>query len=150
MRMTDYHGEKAFLPVAQYGAATTIARGEFGSVGDFRFIIVPEMMHWAATGAVVGDESDEVCAWSVNSAGASKVNVYPILVVGAGSFTTIGFQTDGKTVKFKIKHSKPESDIAYSRDNPFGEVGFYSIKWYYGFMLLRSERLALLKTVATI
>jgi N4-gp56 family major capsid protein len=150
MRMVDYHGERAFIPVAQYGAATTLARGEFGAVHDFRLIVVPEMMHWDAAGAAVSNTADEVCMWSKDSAGNDKVNVYPILVVGDGSFTTIGFQTDGKTVKFKIKHSKPGSDTSYSRDDPYGEVGFYSIKWYYGFMTLRSERIALIKTVATL
>ncbi len=149
MRMTDYHGDKAFLPVAQYGAATTLARGEFGAVHDFRLIVVPEMMHWDAAGATVGSTADEVCMWSVNEAGDKKVNVYPILVVGDGAFTTIGFQTDGKTVKFIITHKKPGKEIA-DRNDPYGEVGFYSIKWWYGFMLLRSERLALLKTVATL
>jgi len=149
MRLVDYHGDKAFIPVAQYGAAGTIARGEFGAVDAFRFIVVPEMMHWDAAGAAVGNTADEVCMWSVNSAGAAKVNVYPILVVGDGSFTTIGFQTDGKTMKFKITHKRPGKEIA-DRNDPYGEVGFYSIKWYYGFMLLRPERLALLKTVATI
>jgi N4-gp56 family major capsid protein len=150
MRLTDYHGERAFIPVAQYGAAATIARGEIGAVHDFRFISVPEMMHWEGAGATV-DPTDEVCYWSADSTGLDgNVNVYPILVVGNESFTTIGFQTDGKTVKFKIKHAKPGSDISYSRDDPFGETGFYSIKWYYGFMLLRPERLAIIKTVATL
>jgi N4-gp56 family major capsid protein len=150
MRLTDYHGERAFIPVAQYGAATTIARGEIGAVHDFRFISVPEMMHWDGAGATV-DPTDEVCYWSGDAAGTDgNVNVYPILVVGNESFTTIGFQTDGKTVKFKIKHAKPGSDISYGRDDPFGETGFYSIKWYYGFMLLRPERLAIIKTVATL
>jgi len=150
MRMTDYHSERAFIPVAQYGAATTVARGEIGAVHDFRFIVVPEMMHWAGAGATV-DPTDEICYWSTDPTGTDgNVNVYPILVVGDESFTTIGFQTDGKTVKFKIKHAKPGSDISYSRDDPFGETGFYSIKWYYGFMLLRPERLAIIKTVATL
>ena len=104
MRMTDYHSAKAFIPVAQYGAATTVARGEFGAVNDFRFIVVPEMMHWEAAGADVVSTADEICMWSTNTSGTAKVNVYPILVVGDGSFATIGFQTDGKTVKFKITH----------------------------------------------
>ena len=150
MRMTDYHSNQAFIPVAQYGAAGTLARGEFGTVGDFRFIVVPEMMMWEGAGAAVGTPNDEVTRWSTAPGGATNnSNVYPILVVGDGSFTTIGFQTDGKSVKFSIKHSKPGSDISYGRDDPYGEIGFYSIKWYYGFMLLRSERIALLKTLAT-
>ena len=148
MRMTDYHGEKAFIPVAQYGAATQIARGEVGSVGDFRFIVVPEMMHWSAAGANVGDVTDEVCYWESDAAGQAKVNVYPMLVVGDGSFTTIGFQTDGKSVKFKIKHVKPGSDMSFSRDDPYGKTGYYSIQWWFGTMILRPERLACIKTVA--
>jgi len=149
MRMTDYHGEKAFIPVAQYGEAGTIARGEFGAVDCFRLIVVPEMMHWAAAGATVGATADEVAIWSTDAAGVAKVNVYPILVIGDGSFTTIGFQTDGKTVKFKITHKPPGKETA-DRNDPYGETGFYSIKWYYGFMTLRSERIALIKTVATL
>lgn len=150
MRMTDYHGNQAFIPVAQYGAAGTLARGEFGAVADFRFIIVPEMMHWQGAGAAVVDDTDEVCRFGPAAADAAMhVNVYPILVVGDGSFTTIGFQTDGKSVKFKITHKKPGRETA-DRNDPYGEIGFYSIKWYYGFMLLRPERIAVLKTVATL
>ena len=149
MRMTDYHGDKAYLPVAQYASAGNIARGEFGSVHNFRLIVVPEMMHWDAAGAAVGDDADEVAHWSADEAGAAKVNVYPLLVVGAESFATIGFQTNGKTVKYTITHKRPGPEVA-NRDDPYGEVGFYSIKWYYGFMALRPERIALLKTVATI
>jgi N4-gp56 family major capsid protein len=149
MRLTDYFGNQAFIPVARYADAGTIARGEFGAVDNFRFIIVPEMMHWAAAGAAVGSTADEVCRWSVDEAGAAKVDVFPLLVVGDASFTTVGFQSDGKMVKFTITHKKPGKDIA-DRNDPYGEVGFYSIKWYYGFMVLRPERIALLKTVATL
>ena len=146
MRMKDYHGEKAYIPVAQYGAATTLARGEVGSIADFRIIVVPEMMHWDAAGATVGDETDEVCYWS-NDGTDNKTNVYPMLVVGDGSFTTIGFQTDGKTVKFRITHKRPGKEIA-DRQDPYGETGFWSIKWWYGAMILRPERLAVIKTAA--
>jgi N4-gp56 family major capsid protein len=131
--------------VAQYGAATTLARGEIGAVHDFRIIVVPEMMHWEAAGAAAN--AAEVCYWGTDDTGANKVNIYPILVVGDGSFTTIGFQTDGKTVKFNTTHKRPGKEIA-DRQDPYGEVGFMSIKWWYGTMILRPERLALIKTVA--
>lgn len=141
MRMTDFHSEKAFIPVAQYASAGTVARGEFGAVGNFRIIVVPEMMKWGGVGAAVTAN-----AGFYETGG--NFDVFPMLVVGEESFTTIGFNTDGSNVKFKIKHVKPGSDISYSKDDPFGEMGFYSIKWYYGFMLYRSERLAVIKTVA--
>jgi len=68
-----------------------------------------------------------------------------MLCIGEGSFTTIGFQTDGKTVKFKITHKAPGVESA-DRTDPYGETGFMSIKWYYGFLLQRPERIGLIKT----
>ena len=149
MRMTDYHGNKAFIPVAQYADAGNVARGEFGSFDNFRFIVAPEMMHHEGAGAAVTAGDEETTPFRFGSApeGATlNYNAYPMLVVGDGSFTTIGFQTDGKTVKFKIKHKKP--DETHDRTDPYGETGFYSIKWYYGLMVLRPERLAVMWTVA--
>jgi N4-gp56 family major capsid protein len=70
-----------------------------------------------------------------------------MLCIGDGSFTTIGFQTDGKSVKFVTTHKKPGIETA-DRTDPYGETGFMSIKWYYGFMILRSERIGLIKTIA--
>lgn len=143
MKMKDYHDNEAFIPVAKYGAAGTIARGEIGAIGAFRFIEVPEMMKWSGAG---GDVTTNGGYYETGG----KYDVFPMLVIGDGSFTAIGFQTDGKTVKFKIKHRKPETDGAYTKDDPFGEMGFISIKWYYGVMILRSERIALIKTVAEV
>lgn len=139
-RMVDLHGNEAFIPVHKYAAGTETATGEIGSVDQFRLIVVPEMLHWAGVGGAVGTNA------GYRETGGNY-DVYPMLVVGAESFTTIGFQTDGKTVKFTITHKRPGKEIA-DRQNPFGEVGFYSIKWYYGTMILRSERLALIKCVA--
>jgi len=141
MKMTDYHGNKAFIPLAQYAQAGSVIRGEIGSVDSFRIVEVPEMMKWAGAGA----------AESANAgyyATGGNYDVFPMMVVGDGAFTTIGFQTDGKTVKFKIKHVRPSEN--HSSTDPYGETGFYSIKWYYGTMLLRTERLAVIKTVAEI
>ena len=150
MRMKDYHGNKAFIPVAQYAEAGNTAVGEFGAIDNFRFIVVPEMMHHQGAGEVVAAGSEETTSfrYASNSTGAAlHYNAYPMLVIGDGSFTTIGFQTDGKTTKFKIKHVKPESDVSYALDK-YGETGFYSIKWYYGTMVLRPERLAVMWSVA--
>lgn len=141
MRLTDYHGNKAFIPVAQYASAGTVARGEVGAVDSFRFIVVPEMMHWAGAGAAV--TTAEGVVYRNNG---TNFDVFPMLVVGEGSFTTIGFQTDGKTVKFKTYHKKPGEN--HTTDDPYGETGFHSIKWWYGFMPLRPERIAVVKTIA--
>lgn len=138
--MVDHHGNPAFISVAHYANAGTLLNGEIGTVGPFRMVVVPEMMHWAGAGAAEGTND----GYRVTN---GSYDVHPMLVVGDGSFTTIGFQTNGKTVKFSIKHAKPESPESYAQD-PYGETGFMSIKWYYGFMTLRAERIGMIKTVA--
>jgi len=140
--MTDLFGNPAFIGVEKYGAATTLARGEIGSVGGFRIVVVPEMMHWAGAGATA------TAANAGYRETGGKYDVFPMLVVGDQSFTTIAFNTDGKSAKFTIKHVKPESDVSYGAHDPYGEKGFMSLKFYYGFMPLRPERIALCKTVA--
>ncbi len=139
-KMKDLFENPAFIPVHQYADAGTVAVGEIGSIEPFRIIVVPEMMHWAGSGAQV-TTNDGYRATN------GRYDVFPLLVVGSESFTTIGFQTDGKTVKFKIIHKAPGEQTA-DRDEPFGELGFMSIKWYYGFLLERPERIALIKSVA--
>lgn len=140
--MTDLFGNPAFVSVEKYAAAGTVLNGEIGTVDQFRIVVVPEMLHWAGEGAAVttnpGYEDD-----------GTNYNVYPMLCVGAESFTTIGFQTGGKSMKFKITTKMPGKETA-DRTDPYGETGFSSIKWWYGTMILRPERLAVIKTLAPV
>lgn len=137
--MKDLHDERAFIPVQQYAAGTTPLKGERGSIGEFRIIVVPNMFKWAGAGASATDPTFH--------ATGSKYDVFPFLVVGDESFTTIGFQTDGKSNKFITVNRKPGTETA-DRNDPYGEMGFSSIKWWYGFMGLRTERIAVIKTAA--
>ena len=141
-RMKDLHGEKAFVDARHYAAAGSLAKGEIGAIDQFRFILVPEMFHWAGAGAA------ETAANAGYRATGGAYDIFPMLVVGSESFTTIGFQTNGKKVKWKIQHMSPKDNL--STWDPYAETGFYSIKWYYGFMIQRPERIALYKTVAEI
>lgn len=141
-KMKDLFDEPAFIPVRQYGDAGTLLNGEIGSIDEFRIVVVPQMLHWAGVGANVGTNPGF-------RASGGKYNVYPMLVVGDESFTTIGFQTSGDKGKFSITTKMPGKETA-DRNDPYGETGFSSIKWYYGFMALRPERIALIKTVAPI
>jgi N4-gp56 family major capsid protein len=138
--MKDLHNERAFIQVEKYAAGGNTVRGEAGAIDALRLVVVPEMMKWAGAGA---DSTGAVGYYTTGG----KFDVFPILVVGDESFTTIGFQTDGKTVKFKITHKAP-GDATADRTDPYGEAGFMSIKWYYGFMALRPERIGLIYTAA--
>ena len=134
--MQDLHSQPAFVSVEKYADAGNVVNGEIGTVDQFRIVVVPEMQYDAGGGAASSNTP---------GTGANGADIYPMLVVGDGAFTTIGFQTDGKSVKFSVIHKKPGKEIAALED-PYGEVGFYSIKWYYGFMALRPERLGIIWT----
>lgn len=140
--MKDLHGNPAFIGVEKYAAAGNTVTGEVGAIDQFRIVIVPEMMKWAGAGASAADNATHYST-------AGKFDIFPMLCVGDQSFTTIGFQTDGKSVKFKIIHRKPGEATA-DRTDPYGETGFMSIKWFYGYMALRPERIGLIKTAATL
>jgi N4-gp56 family major capsid protein len=146
MGMTDLFGNKAFIEVQHYGDAGTIMNGEVGTIGKFRFIQVPEMLHWAGAGAVVTDNPGYR---SSTVGGSEHYDIFPMLCIGDDSFTTIGFQTDGKTVKFSVLTKMPGQATADKTD-PYGEQGFSSIKWYYGILIKRPERIGLIKTVAPV
>jgi len=143
LAMTDLHNNPAFISIEKYANAGNTLTGEIGSIGPFRIVIVPEMFKWSGGGApVVGGDANHYD-------NGENYDVFPMLTVGAESFTTIGFQTDGKTVKFVITAKKPGRETA-DRLDPYGEMGFMSIKWYYGFMALRPERIGIIKTLALI
>lgn len=140
--MRDLFNNQAFIPVQQYGDAGTILNGEIGTVDAFRMVLVPEMLHWSNVGATVTSNP----GYRVTG---GKYDIYPMLVVGDDSFTTIGFQTDGKSVKFSVMTKMPGKETA-DRNDPYGETGFSSIKWYYGTLIKRPERIGLIKCVAPV
>ncbi len=143
--MRDLFGNKAFIETQHYADAGTIMNGEVGSIDKFRIIQVPEMLHWAGAGAQATGANPGYRTSMVS--GQEHYDVYPMLVVGDDSFTSIGFQTDGKSLKFTVMTKMPGKETA-DRNDPYGETGFSSIKWYYGILVKRPERLALIKTVA--
>ncbi|QWY83762.1 major capsid protein [Rhizobium phage RHph_X3_15] len=144
--MKDLFDNQAFIPVQQYGDAGTVLNGEIGTIDEFRIVQVPEMLHWAGAGAV---ETTNPGYRSTDIGATTNYDVFPMLVLGEDSWTTIGFQTDGKTVKFSVLTKMPGKETA-DRNDPYGETGFSSIKWYYGILVKRPERIGLIKTVAPI
>jgi len=138
--MKDLFNNKAFIQVQHYADAGTILNGEIGSIDNFRIVQVMEMLNWAGAGAAVVTNPGY-------RATGDHYDVYPMLCIGDDSFTTIGFQTDGKTVKFSVTTKMPGQEMATIQD-PYGETGFSSIKWYYGFLCKRPERIGLIRTVA--
>ncbi len=140
--MVDLFNNKAFVEVQHYADAGTVLNGEIGSIDAFRFVQVPEMLHWAGAGA----ESGTNPGYRETS---GNYDVFPILVVGDDSFSAIGFQTDGKSINLDVMTKMPGKETM-DRNDPYGETGLSSIKWYYGILVKRAERIGLIKTVAPI
>lgn len=139
-RMKDPFNNKAFIEIQHYADAGNVLNGEIGSLESFRIIQVPEMLHWAGVGADVVDNPGY-------REDAGKYNVYPMLVVGAESFTAIGFQTDGKKLGVNAMTRNYGRD-AMGDSDPYGKTGISSLTWFYGMLVLRPERLGIIKTVA--
>lgn len=139
--MKNLHDDAAFISAEKYAAGTTLANGEVGSIGQFRLIENQKMMKWSGGGAAL-EAGDEAEYYNTND----RYDVFPLLCVGDESFCTVTFQTSGNRVKFEMNHKRPEDNI--DRLDPYGETGFMSMRWYYGFMALRPERIGLIKVTA--
>ena len=133
----------AFVSIEKYAAAGTTLPGEIGKVGQFTIVVAQEMMCWEGAGATVA----AVAANAGYRETGGSYDVFPMLVVGNDAFNTIGFQSDGKSSKFKIINKMPGEATADLND-PYGLTGFSSITWHYGSLVVRPERIAVVKTVA--
>lgn len=148
MRLTDYHGDKAFVPVEKYakienGKYMNTLHGEIGSIAGFRFVVVPEMMQYKGQGVAIASAVNG----STLLSNGTKIDVYPILVVGSGSFAKINFQSSGTTNdKFKIIVRKPGTFA--NPEDPFEKIGYSSIQFWQGTMILRPEWIAKVLTAA--
>lgn len=142
--MTDGGGNFVFVGVQHYAGQTKPLNGEIGSIDSFRIVMVPDMQYWEGAGS--SSVSNVRAGYSVGST-TLKANVYPMLVVGEDSFTTIGFNTgNGRGGKFNVISRMPGAESADVYNNPYGTTGFSSIQWYYGCLILRPERIGIIET----
>lgn len=142
--LKDPFGNPAFIEPHQYGAGLggKLMEDEAGIIAGFRVIYVDDMVFWEGAGA---DANPEFGLASSNG----KYNIYPALVIGDDAFTCISFNgSNGINNKFKTIHVKPDDSV--SRNDPYARFGLISIQWHYGILVKRPERIALLKTVATL
>jgi len=142
--MVDLHNAPAWKEVASYAQAGNVAVGEEGAIGRTRFVVAPEMMRWEGGGADA-TTNDQSCSVT-DVGGTDHFDVAPILFVGSGSFSTISFNSSGKSVKFSIIHKKPGVETADAYNDPYGKKGFYSLRFWYGTLILRPEWIGLIYT----
>lgn len=142
-QLYDKQGKPQFLEAHYYKASTgTLLEDEVGIFGGFRVVEVENMLRWSGAGA---EENPDFNLHATNG----RYDIFPLLVVGDDSFSSINFSgsTGGgvnKGDKFIFKAVKPGPITA---QDPYGKIGIASIQWYYGIMIKRAERIAVIKTV---
>lgn len=132
----------AFVGVEQYAAGDkAVFDGEFGKVGEVRFICSQKMLVARNAGALV----DENYVGSLSYTGAvktGKFDVFPILFVGGDSFANIKLQGKGVAEFFSQPPTSTKSD-------PYAMKGYFAYKLWYGSIILRPERVLRLNVLAS-
>ncbi|MCH9665512.1 MAG: N4-gp56 family major capsid protein [Gammaproteobacteria bacterium] len=159
-RMKDPNGNPAFISKDHYGAAASagLMNGEIGAIDQFRFIVANEMVYWEGAGADVPttvsfrsdidrDEADVNRPGYYYAQEDGRFDVFPMLFVGSGSFTNIGFKSSMGQGKFNFNHKKP-GPTAITKGDPYGSTGLMSVQWWMGSLVKRPEHIALINTIA--
>lgn len=134
VRGVTYEKKFAFTRAEYYASQTTLAQGEIGSMHEFRFITSESAVVYRAQGAIVDDNYIGSLSWNTNTAGEKRFDVYPILVVGPDSFSTISLMGHGK---IKFNHIRADQ---VDKVDSFGKTGFFSYSFWYGALITRPER----------
>lgn len=129
----------AFIPKSQYAAGTTLLDGEFGAIGSFRFVVVPDLAAYRGAGSSVS--ADTATDKANRHATGGKYDVFPMIVVGSDSFSTTGFTDKDVTAA----HIPPVRDVY---NDMSAQVGGVVSNWTYGFLNYRPERIRQLAVVA--
>lgn len=137
--LANSFSKEAFIDVSKYGSQINTMPDEIGKVDNFRIISTSNMVKYDGAGAAVttNDGFKET---------GGNYDIYPILIVSGESFVTVGFQSNGSEMKFKINTRMPGKSEPTSED-PYNKKGFVAISWWYGTLVKRPDWIALIKTV---
>lgn len=142
VRGTGAEAEYVYIPSHKYGAASTLAEGEVGSMHEVRFIESEAAVVARNSGAVVPAGYVGNLAYT-GVAGTGKFDVFPILFPTEGAFATVGLKGMGKIVF----NSKAPSDVDLT--NPYGTKGFFSYNFFYAGLILEPEKILRLDVLAS-
>ena len=94
-RITGPGGALVWTEKSKYAAGTTLLEGEQGSIGSFRFVVVPDLAVYRGAGAAVGG------ALTTVTTGSFVVgDTYVIKTIGTTDFTLIGASASTIGVQF--------------------------------------------------
>lgn len=140
-KMTGPGGALVWVPKSQYAAGETIMDGEAGSIGAFRFVVVPDIQVYKGAGSLVSADATTTALERANTyATGGYYDVFPMLVVGTDSFITTGMSSADVTAN----HIMPKADVY---NDMHASVGGIASSWEYGFLAYRPERIRQLSFV---
>jgi len=144
-------GALVWVEKSKYAAGTTLLEGEQGSIGSFRFVVVPDLQVYRGGGVEVAiatgnidnaNAATQAAAYKTVKTDGTFYDVFPMIVVGDDSYSITGFGGESTSAK----HIMPKADV---HNDMYGEVGGVSAKWSYGFLPYRPERIKMLAYTAT-
>ena len=147
-RITGPGGALVWQEKSKYAAGTTLLEGEQGSIGSFRFVVVPDLQVFRGGGIEVAhiddaaDAATQAAAYKTVKSNGTYYDVFPMVVVGDDSYSITGFGGEST----QAKHIMPKADV---HNDIYGEVGGVSAKWSYGYLPYRPERIKMLAFTAT-
>lgn len=148
--LQDTFGNPAFIDVAQYSSNGNVIAGEVGSIGGFRIIQVRRMLNYAGSGAVATPDDQVKYRTSMGTDGKVRFDVFPFLVLGDEAFASSGLEMSNGQYRLNLISKYPGRETAHQFNDPFGERGFTSIKFWHGFLPLKTERIACVYSVLPI
>ena len=122
-----------FIHVAEYGQRKVLDDHEIGSCEGFRFILSPELGSIINSGAAVGSTG-------LVSAGASQVDVYPVIVCAEDAWGQLTLKGAGTFDVKVVPHDKPD------HYDPLGMFGYVGAKFYFAADILNNGWLAIGET----
>jgi len=145
----------AFKEKSTYAAGTKLMDGEVGAIGSFRFIVVPDLQAYRgagdATTPYADDEAAQADGFATKAIGDAAIanrhssggyfDVFPMIVIGDDSFSTVGFTNKNVTAR----HISPKADVY---NDMHAQVGGVASSWTFGFLVYRPERIRQLAVIA--
>ncbi|UBB15433.1 N4-gp56 family major capsid protein [Comamonas odontotermitis] len=126
----DIRDLPGFVHVSAYGSRKPVHAQELGSCENFRFITSPELAPYLGAGADIG---------STGLMGATKVDVYPFIVVGEDAWGQLALRgSDAVDPTYIPPGQKDKSD-------PLGQRGYVGAKFYMQCTLLNEGWMALIE-----
>lgn len=134
---SDIRALSGFKDVAEYGSMQPISPHEIGSFGQFRFMLAPELTYYPGGGV------DVALAPTLKSDDSTKIDVYPMIVLGANSFKQVALRGKDSIDANHIPHGvKTKSD-------PGGQRGYVWAGTWHAAEITNQDWLAVIEVGAT-